>query len=397
MISMAKIDDIEDWLIGQALGSPDMATMFAEMCERLRKCDIPVDRAMMAWTTLHPLIEAEVVIWESGSELQHDLIAHADEETEEWLNSPVRSVLVNKEPRFRRRLTNANAPQEFPLLASLSKAGYTDYLVLPTGFKLPATNEDYPTTGIIVSWATCHATGFSDEALSAIEYIQKRLALAARATIESQISRTIAETYLGKNAGNKVLNGQIRHGDGETIDAVIYFSDMRQSTAIAEQLGPDAYLTWLNTFFEATAGSILDNEGEVLDFIGDAVLGVFPTDTLGLERAVELAVEAADETRRRLAAINDNPATMLPMKAGVALSVGSVMFGNIGVAHRLTFSVIGQTVHAAARVESLTKTAGSDVLVTEDVARYCGSRARLVGSFELSGFTDPQPLFALDG
>ncbi len=366
------------------------------MCERLRKCEVPIDRAMMAWSTLHPLIEAEVVVWESGSELQHELISHSDEETDDWLNSPVRAVLVNQEPRFRRRLTSSNAPQEFPLLTRLSNAGYTDYLVLPTQFALPVTNDDYPTSGIIVSWATCDENGFSDDALSAIEYIQKRLALAARATIESQISNTIAITYLGKNAGNKVLNGQIRHGDGENVDAVIYFCDMRKSTAIAEALGPDAYLNWLNTYFEATAGSVLDNNGEVLDFIGDAVLGVFPLDEQSLEAAVSNAISAADETRRRLKIINDDASGVLPMKVGVALSVGSVMFGNIGVPSRLTFSVIGQTVHAAARIESLTKTAGSDVLVTEDIARHSRSRVRPVGSFDLSGFTDPQPLFALE-
>ena len=171
---------------------------------------------------------------------------------------------------------------------------------------------------------------------------------------------------------------------------------MRKSTAIAEALGPDAYLNWLNTYFEATAGSVLDNNGEVLDFIGDAVLGVFPLDEQSLEAAVSNAISAADETRRRLRIINDDAFRAMPMKVGVALSVGSVMFGNIGVPSRLTFSVIGQTVHAAARIESLTKTAGSDVLITADIARHCRSRAKPVGSFELSGFTDPQPLFALE-
>lgn len=395
MISMAKIDEIEDWMISQALGSPNLGKMFAEMCERLRACEVPVDRGMMAWSTLHPLIEAELVIWESGNELHHELIAHSEEETDDWLQSPVRAVLVNQEPRFRRRLTNSNAPQEFPLLTRLSEAGYTDYLVLPTHFDMPTNPEDYANSGIIVSWATCDSEGFSDDALKAIEYIQKRLALAARANIGSQITKTVAETYLGQTAGKKVLNGQIRHGDGETIDAVIYYCDMRRSTAIAEALGPDAYLTWLNRYFETTAGSVLDNGGEVLDFIGDAVLGVFPIGEQSLENAVKQAVQAADETRLRLAAVNDDPASAMPMQAGVALSVGSVMFGNIGVPHRLTFSVIGQSVHAAARIESLTKTTGSDVLMTEDIVRYCAARAEPVGSFELSGFTDPQPLFAL--
>ncbi|KZM50476.1 adenylate/guanylate cyclase domain-containing protein [Labrenzia sp. OB1] len=396
MISMKEIDGVEDWLIGQALGSPDMAAMFAEMCERLRQCHVPIDRALMGWSTLHPLIEAETVCWENGNDLQHEQIVHFQEESEDWLTSPIRSILRSGEPMMRRRLANTNAPFDFPLLANLSDRGYSDYMIMVTAFELPTIREEVTTSGIVVTWATREENGFTDEALHAITYIQKRLALAARATLQSQISRTIAETYLGKIAGGKVLSGQIRHGDGETIDAVIFYSDMRNSTAIAEQLGPDAYLSWLNAYFQATAGAILDNGGEVLDFIGDAVLGVFPIGDQSLDTAVGQAIAAADATRKRLKSVNAEPASTQPLKAGVALSVGTVMFGNIGVPHRMTFSVIGQTVHAAARIESLTKTVGVDVLMTADVAGRTGARARAVGDFALSGFAAPQPLFALE-
>ena len=396
MISMAEIDGIEDWLIDQALGAPDLAVMFGEMCTRLRKCQVPVDRAMIGWSTLHPLIEAEAAIWENGSELQREQIVHFQEETEDWLNSPVRAVLISREPVLRRRLTNANAPLEFPLLVRLAESGYTDYLVIATEFDLPTIKDEIETSGIVVSWATREPNGFSDEALTAIRYIQKRFALAARATIQSQIGRTIAETYLGRIAGNKVLSGQIRHGDGQTVDAVIYFSDMRNSTAIADYLGPKAYLSYLNTYFNATAGAVLDSGGEVLDFIGDAVLGVFPIGQQSLEKAVAQALAATDESRRRLKALNADPHLAHPLRAGIALSVGTVMFGNIGVPHRLTFSVIGQTVHAAARIESLTKTVGADVLMTADVARYADDRTAPAGSFELNGFASLQPLFTLN-
>lgn len=395
MISMSDIDNIEDWLIGQALGDPEMAPMFAELCEQLRQCHVPIDRAMLAWSALHPLIEAEIALWENGSSVFHEQIEHTAEETDDWLQSPVRAVLVNKDPMLRRRLTNANAPVEFPLLKRLTDDGYTDYLVLPTQFEIPAIRSEIQTTGIVVSWATREPGGFSEEALHAIRYIQKRLALAARAMLQGGITRTIAETYLGSIAGRKVLDGQIRHGDGETIDAVVYFSDMRSSTAIAESLGPDDYIKWLNLYFEATAGAVLAQGGEVLDFIGDAVLGVFPTETQAFSSAVDRAIAAADETRRRLAETNRNGGGPIEMKAGVALSVGSVKFGNIGVPNRLTFSVIGQTVHAAARIESLTKTAGTDVLMTREVAARAGSRSNLVGEYELDGFTGRQPLFSL--
>jgi len=396
MINMADIDGIEDWLIGQALGRPNLATLFADMCKKLRACHVPVDRAMLAWSTLHPLIEAELAFWENGNEVQHEQFSHAEADTEDWLRSPVRSVLISGDPMLRRRLTKVNAPLDFPMLKDLSEVGYTDYLVLATEFSIPSIPHEYSKNGIIVSWATREEDGFSEDALTAIQYIQKRLALAARATLEGQVSRTIAETYLGRIAGAKVLDGQIRHGDGQTIDAVIYFSDMRDSTAIAEILGPESYLVWLNTYFQATAGAVLDNGGEVLDFIGDAVLGVFPIGEDGLDSAVRKAIAATDDTRRRLGVINADPSHSRPMKAGIALSVGAVMFGNIGVPHRLTFSVIGQTVHAAARIESLTKFLGVDVLVTNDIARRAGTRAHPVGDFELSGFAERQPLFALE-
>ena len=395
MIDMMEIDGIEDWLIGEALGDPEMTPLFAELCERLRQCKVPVDRAILVWSTLHPMIEAEIAYWENGGEVYHEKIEHSEEDTEDWLQSPVRAVLINEEPMLRRCLTNANAQTEFPLLKRLASEGYTDYLVIPTHIEIPAIKGEYPSTGIVLSWATREENGFSEDALNAIHYIQKRLALAARAVLQGHITRTIAETYLGNIAGTKVLNGQIRHGDGETIDAVIYYSDMRNSTAIADALGPEAYLKWLNTYFEATAGAVLDQGGEVLDFIGDAVLGVFPTRKESLAEAVQKAIAAADETRRRLHDINKTVSNGHKMNAGIALSTGRVMFGNIGVAERLTFSVIGQTVHAAARIENLTKRIKSDVLMTGELAEYAGDRAQNAGAYELDGFANRQPLFAL--
>lgn len=395
MVDMADIDAVEDWLIGRALNSAKVPDMFGEMCLKLRDCGVPVDRAMLAWSTLHPLIEAETAYWEKGAKVRHSQFEHSEEDDEGWLTSPMRAVLVNKEDMLRRRLDTGNSKHDYPLCRDLADAGYTDYLVLATSFDMPAISEMRDNTGILVSWATRAPGGFQDDALHGIRYIQKRLALAARANVEAQITQTIAETYLGAWAGQRVLNGQIRHGDGETIKAVVFFSDMRNSTSIAEDLGPERYLKWLNTYFEATAGPVLRNGGEVLDFIGDAVLGVFPITEMGLKGAVTSAVAATDEARARLEDINKVETGSHVLKAGIALSVGDVMFGNIGVANRLTFSVIGQTVHAAARIEALTKLVGAETLITDQIAELVPERHTSVGSFELNGFTSKQPLFAL--
>ncbi|MTH99267.1 adenylate/guanylate cyclase domain-containing protein [Roseibium sp. RKSG952] len=395
MVNMQEIDELEDWLIGEALSSRPIPEMFAEMCERLRHCQVPVERALLGWATLHPLIEAEIAFWTATDGLEHEQFAHEDEDTDDWLNSPMRAVLINQEKRLRRRLDKSNSGYDFELCQQLADEGYTDYLVLATAFRMPSIDEQRDDTGILVSWATRQTGGFTDDQLYAIEYIQKRLALSARANVEEGITRTIAETYLGKWAGNRVLNGQIRHGDGELIRAVIVYCDMRQSTSIAEVLGPERYLSWLNTFFQATAAPVLENDGEVLDFIGDAVLGIFPIRENGYAEAVRKAILAADAMRDRIEAVNRSSNNGLQLKAGTALSVGEVMFGNIGVAERLTFSVIGQTVHAAARLEALTKTIGCDTLMTSEIAELIPDRSRPVGDFELSGFSGKTAVYAL--
>lgn len=401
MINMADIDAVESWLVAQALKSASVPDMFGDLCIRLRETGVQIDRALLGWTTLHPLFDAETAFWKTGEAVQHERFEHThdnDEVEESWLSSPMRTVHVDRLPRLRRHLEGANAELDYPLCVELSQEGYTDYFILRTNFHLPALKETQGNTGIMISWATKQPGGFPDDQIAAIEYIQPRLALAAKANLESEITRTIAETYLGRSAGSRVLNGQIRHGDGERINAVIFYSDMRNSTRIAEALGPDPYLRWLNGYFSATAGAVIAEGGEVLDFIGDAVLAVFPIEENGLEQAVHKAVASADRSLENVRRINALPGAFSSrpeLEIGVALSVGEVMFGNIGVPERMTFSVIGQTVHAAARIETLTKAVRKHVLMTGEVAQYVPDRAEPAGAFELTGFEQPEPLFSL--
>lgn len=390
MRTTPAVEAIEDWLIREALGDPDLAAMFGSFCDRIAAAGIPVSRAMLTWATLHPLIEAESALWRDGSTERAQYL-HEEEETEDWLQSPVRAVLVSREPRLRRRLDGGNlAPDDFPILTSLRADGFTDYLVLATGFRLP-TIRDMPGTGIIVTWATRAPGGFSDTAIDHLEYLQVRLALAARATIQARIATTLADTYLGRRAGRQVLAGTIRHGDGETLDAVIFYSDLRGSTALAESLPREAYLALLNAYFDAAAGAVIAAGGDVLDFIGDAVLGVFPIEAEGLAAATERAVGAAQAALARLAAAGQRVGQ--PLRCGIALSCGSVMFGNIGISDRMTFSVIGPTVNAAARIEALTKSLECTLLVTADIAAARPGAFESRGRFALAGFGDEVELF----
>ncbi|WP_417670255.1 adenylate/guanylate cyclase domain-containing protein [Roseibium sp.] len=392
---MNDIDRIEDWLIDQALQTPSLPEVFGALCQRLQTVGIRLDRTMLGWATLHPLIDSETVLWETGQGFQHREFKHEDRKSDDWLKSPMRAVLEEGLSRLRLDLSERSDGYKFPICEDLAREGFTDYLLLSTYFALQSLAQKRGNTGILVSWATKAPGGFTESEVAALEYIQKRLAISARAKLESQISRNIAETYLGHWAGSRVLSGQIRHGDGQRIDAVIFYCDMRQSTQIAEALGPDRYLPFLNAYFEATASPVLKFGGEVLDFIGDAVLAVFPIEDLGMAAASRRAIQAADLARQRIRKINQSGQNTHNLDVGIALSVGEVMFGNIGVPNRLTFSVIGQTVHAAARMEALTKQLDEKVLMTEEIARHAQDRASPVGTFQLGGFSAAQKLYAL--
>lgn len=395
MINMSDIDLIEDWLIGKALAGPALPEIFGELCDKLRAVGVRIDRAMLGFATLHPLINAETVLWQKEAGFRHREFLHSEAGSDDWMKSPMRALVEGGGTEMRIPLDSEEACDRFPICAELAAAGHTDYLLIATHFDLQSLAQQRGNTGILISWSTTNPEGFRDADVAAISYIQKRLAICARAALEAQVTRTIAHTYLGTWAGSRVLSGQIRHGDGEQIEAVIFYSDMRDSTGIAERLGPARYLAYLNSYFEAAAGPVLANGGEVLDFIGDAVLGVFPIQQTGLSEAARRAVQAAQEAQDRLAQFNASPASEPALKVGIALSVGEVMFGNIGVRDRLTFSVIGQSVHAAARVEALTKELGTSTLLTKEVADACGSQCRHVGTFTLGGFSSGHPLYSL--
>ncbi len=394
MRTRPELEEIEDWLIREALGSPDISALFAGTCERLRSLGIPIVRANLAWATLHPLVDAEAVLWTLDEGARFEQYRHEHGEGAEWLDSPIRALIVSGEDRLRRNLAAANTDPGFPLLRRLRDEGHTDYLLMRTGFDLPNTNET-GTSGMIASWATRAPDGFDARSVDDVEYLQIRLALAARSTIQTRIASTLAETYLGRRAGRHVLSGKIRHGDGEILEAVIFYSDLRDSTGLADRLPPDVYLAHLNTYFDAAAGAVTEAGGDVLDFIGDAILAVFPIEVDGFQAAASRALQAAETALVRMDQAAEG--TSLPLRCGIALSHGSVMFGNIGVADRMTFSVIGPTVNAAARIEQMTKTLASPLLVTSEIAAVAPGRFERRGSYPLAGFGAEVELYAPRG
>jgi adenylate cyclase len=385
---------IEDWLAEQSLRDTDLSFLLEGVCLRIHAAGLPIARAVIAWPMLHPLFDAEALTWNRGVGCSFEQFAHSDVMSPSWERSPFRYMLISGLDFLRRRLAGPEAMRDFPMIERLGEEGMTDYLASTVAFDIPrATGSDH--SGVVVSWATDAVDGFSDGHIALLRRLNRGLAIACRSILLSRIATTIAETYLGRSAGGEVLAGRIRRGDGRGIRAVIWYSDLRESTALAESLTPDAFLGLLNHYFECAAGAVVASGGEVLDFIGDAVLAVFPiTEDTPLAMAVVAATEAADKALALARGIDTSVATGgVRFDLGVALAVGDVMFGNIGIPARLAFSVIGPTVNTVARIEKATKRLGVPILATEDVAGIDPGGWLPLGAHPLDGVPDPVPLF----
>ena len=389
--------EIEDWLIGKALVDPDIRTLFEKLCERLRAIGIPLERAALSWPTLHPLFSAEQVFWypDKGAELEQ--YYHASRGNEHWLASPFYHVQTNGLESMRRCLTGPNAVLDFPVLRNFRDEGYTDYLLTRTNFKI-AEVEHFSggAAGMMTSWLTKRENGFTDDDLSALKHIQKLLAVACHAAIQKRIMANLANAYLGPTAGWKVLSGDIKRGDGDRIPAVVWFSDLRASTRLSDTMDPDSYLALLNRYFECTAAPVIEHGGEILNFIGDGVLAIFPIETT-CPFSASMRAEAAvrDAMRLQAEAIAEGTPDNAPMNFGIGLAIGEVMFGNIGVASRLAFSGIGQVVNKVQRIESATKALGIPVLATPEFAEAAPGNWETCGHVEIADFDRDLDVYTL--
>lgn len=366
------ISEIETWLIGKALGDPEILQLFESLCQRLHAVGVPVERAVLSWPTLHPLFRAEQVFWWLGKGARLEQHYHSAAGSDAWMKSPFYRMLSRRLPRLRRRLTGDNAFLDFDVLKELAEQGYTDYLMTSSNFRIAQFADfDGGTTGIMASWTTTRVGGFTDEDLEALSRIQTVFAAACRIAIEKRVMANLASAYLGPTAGGRVLSGDIQRGDGDRISAVVWFSDLRGSTRLSDEMAPDDYLALLNCYFECTAAPVIEHGGEILNFIGDGVLGVFPIE--GPDGAADAAGRATaavgDALRLGAEAIAAGTPAGAPLDFGVGLDIGELMFGNIGVPNRLAFSGIGRVVNGTQRIEAATKDMGFAVLATAAVAK----------------------------
>ncbi len=397
MSRVTLVNEIGEWLIDQALRQSDIVELFDELCTRLSAVGLPISRARLMWPTLHPLFQAETVIWMKGRGTEFEQFKHQDEVSDEWKASPIAHVIENKLEVFRRNLDGPNKILDFPILEELAAEGHTDYMLIATGFDGSRVRDARMTSGILVMWSSDRIGGFSDDDVMALRKIQRRFAVACKNIVQHRIATNITQTYLGIQAGQEVLEGAIKLGDGRETDAVVWYTDMRCSTALADTMDPSQFLELLNDYFEVTAGPAITFGGEVLDFIGDAVLAIFPYDEeQGVNQAIRCATMAMDMALEQVEIVNERRRQQgkVAFDFGIGINIGRLTFGNIGVPSRLAFSVIGPTINEAERIETLTKTVESRVLVSRDVTLAEPERWTSMGMHRLEGVASECELFA---
>lgn len=398
-VDPAAVQEISDWLVARGLDSSPVETAVGDICERLRAAGVPIARVHVTMRTLHPSVDAISVVWRHGHGVEHDEFSVGTSATRGWQESPFRTMLETQTSSLRRRLTGPGAELDYPVLEEFAAEGMTDYLVRMVGFSFIGSGP--MEHGLISSWATDAPEGFSEGDVAAIERLLPRLALVVLAKLSQDIAVNLVDTYLGREAGRRVLHGQIRKGSMGTIHAVILLCDLRGFTAASDRLSRAKLAKLLDDYFEAIVPAVRAKGGEVLKYLGDGLLATFNLEGRSEDAICREALEAAFGV---LSAVNDlnerrRAAGEAVLDLDIALHLGDVMFGNIGAADRLDFTVVGPTVNEAARIEALCQGLGRHLLISEAFARAatdCAEHLVSVGRYALRGVRGAQELYTLD-
>jgi adenylate cyclase len=398
----ANFSQLRKWLTEAGLAGTSETALLDGFCRRAFEAGLPLARATVIIDTLHPVHEGRVARWRSeGDEGRTELIEYGPssegEAAENWRRSPFFHLLESGGSQRRIRLAAGEAA-EFPGVVALHDEGMTDYLALITRFAAHGVIGEMD--GIYSSWATDRPQGFDDAHVEALADLMPMLALAVKCVSLARIAGTLVETYLGRDAGQRVLNGMIRRGVAEKISAVLWYSDLREFTRITDRAAPEQIIPLLNDYAEAAISAIYDNGGDVLKLIGDGTLAIFTAPSA--EEACRSAITAHNSLQERVARLNQRrthdslPTTYIY----VGLHIGEVFYGNIGSHERLDFTVVGPAVNEVARIAAMCRSVERNVLLSQAFADATArlERGRLVsvGRYALRGVERPQELFTLD-
>jgi adenylate cyclase len=389
-INPVEIDEENEfrrWLSKYDPADHDPGELLSRFNTGINLLGIDVYRSGMWFPTSHPELWGTYIAWtlEDGAKIFRP--NNETRTTSDFINSPGEAVYIHRKALRWRLDTGESLP--FPMLEDIKKEGGTDYLIVP--FPEDRTDEQP-----WISFVTKRAGGFSKLEINTLKEFCEPLSWKARVTTAKMASKSLLTVYLGENAAQRVIEGAFKRGTGEQINAIIWFCDLRGFAKLGETHSSEELVEILDQYFECIAAPIEEAGGEILKFIGDAILATFPL-TEPTKEACENALVAAEQSLTNLTAWSQQPVAQArpELAAGIALHIGNVLFGNIGARSRLDFTVVGSAVNVASRLESLCKDT-YPLLVTKDFQHHHGGdKLTSIGKKELKGINSEHEIFTL--
>lgn len=402
------------WIVERGMLGLPLSEQIEGFCQKLFEAGFPVKRVQVGMTTLHPRYGAHTFLWRAGADkVEHTSYERAENTQEPYLKSPVHHMRSKGLLSLRRRIDEKGS-DEFPLFREFHAEGLVDYaayivpfdprhataLASGAGPAEDANGRGQGVDGVFLSCATDVPEGFDESQLDQVFQALPYLALSIKSRLTYDIADTVLGTYLGDDAGHRVLSGAIERGTAKAIPAIIWFSDLRGFTRLTDSLPRDVLVETLNDYLEAMAEPVHANNGQILKIMGDGLLATFDLTDRDKTAVSREALAAAAELRAAFPVFNDRRKTAGKpiMDFGLALHMGEVFYGNIGASERLDFTVIGPAVNEASRIQSLCRPLDRNVLISKSVKEAAGRDVRLeaLGAHKLRGVREPQDLFGLE-
>lgn len=399
-----EIRAITTWVIGEALTGTPFEPLLDGMCQQLVKAGVPLWRGNFSMRAHHPEIGAFAYRWKRDQGMVHEEYSRAQTMRDTgWEHSPLKALVEGNSMELRHRLRGQDEPFPFPMFYELKEQGATDYfatqeLLVDDNTWAPS-EESRHRIGLIVSWTSDAPDGFSERDLADIRFLMPPLALALKSNSNHKMAQDLLGVYLGADAGRRVLSGEITRGSLETIRTAILYFDLQGFTRLSETLEPEAMIALLNDYFGAVVAAVHARGGNVLKFMGDGLLAIFPE--MGVGQSGLAAIDAVSDIRVAMAEVTAarQADDLTSTGFSAALHAGEVLYGNIGAPDRLDFTVIGPAVNAAARIQGMCAGLGQDILISSNVAKPAlDLRPALVsvGVYRLRSVADRVELYTLD-
>jgi adenylate cyclase len=387
-MNASDLQELTRWLIEGARSAPTPVDLLRQTCDRLVAGGVPLWRAGAFVRTPHPDVFGRSFVWREGGEVQVNTADFDFPDSPQFINSPL-AIVFHEEREVRYRLDDPDS-RRFPFFDDVRAEGATDYIALPVVFTEGPAQAS--------SWTTKAPGGFTDAQLDALRAIAAPFARLAEIFMLRRTAAVLLDTYVGNQAGERILAGQIRRGHAESMQAAIWLSDLRGFTALSDRLSPEVIVEILNQYFDCQVPAIRKHGGEILKFMGDGLLAVFPIarENENTKEVCARVLEAAREARAGVDAMHYlSHEAVERFRFGVALHIGGVLFGNIGGSNRLDFTCIGPAVNLAARLEKITGRLHRTVVASAAFAEACACDWADLGEFPIAGFSRAQRVFGL--